>query len=270
MASPMKKMMLKATFLIAITMAMVIALSIFTTTTTSYQQHEQTRVSQNIDGDYSPIVSFPSKRVSRFLAQSNHHRRRSLRPADHCHKDYEVCYLVYGVNSTCCGNKCFDLGTNKQHCGACHNKCKYTYSCCNGQCVDLAYDKRHCGSCNNKCYIGDTHQVLLPSKRVSRFLTQTTNQHQHGRSLRPADHCHKDYEVCYLEYGVNSTCCGNKCFDLSTNKQHCGACHNKCKYTYSCCNGQCVDLAYDKRHCGSCNNKCLYGQYCIYGMCDYA
>ena len=119
-------------------------------------------------------------------------------------------------------------------------------------------------------YIEDTNQVLLPSKRVSRFLTQTTNQHQHGRSLRPADHCHKDYEVCYLQYGVNSTCCGNKCFDLSTNKQHCGACHNKCKYTYSCCNGQCVDLAYDKRHCGSCSNKCLKGQYCIYGMCDYA
>ena len=148
------KKMLKATFLIAIAMAMVIAL-ISTVTTTSYQQYEQTRViSHNIGEDSSPTTSLPLKRISRFLAENNQHQRRSLRPADHCHKDYGVCYLEYGVNSTCCGNKCFDLTIDKKHCGACHNKCKYTYSCCNGQCVDLAYDKRHCGSCNSKCLKG--------------------------------------------------------------------------------------------------------------------
>ncbi|KAL2944681.1 Stigma-specific STIG1-like protein 3 [Bienertia sinuspersici] len=110
--------------------------------------------------------------------------------------------------------------------------------------------------------------LVLPSKRVSRFLTE--NYDHHGRSLKPADHCHKDNEVCDSRYGKNFHCCGNKCFDLSIDKKHCGSCKNKCKFTYDCCNGQCVEKAYDKRHCGKCNNKCLKGQYCVYGMCDYA
>ncbi|XP_057249756.1 stigma-specific STIG1-like protein 3 [Beta vulgaris subsp. vulgaris] len=112
--------------------------------------------------------------------------------------------------------------------------------------------------------------LLLPSKRISRFLGESNNFYHHGRSLKPADHCHKDNEVCDINYGKNFTCCGNKCFDLTIDKKHCGDCHNKCKFTYDCCNGKCVDKTYDKRHCGRCNNKCLVGQSCVYGMCDYA
>lgn len=111
--------------------------------------------------------------------------------------------------------------------------------------------------------------LLLPSKRVSRFLVEN-DYNRHGRSLKPADHCHKDYEVCDVMYGNNFTCCGNKCFDLIVDKKHCGGCHNKCKFTHDCCNGKCVDKTYDKRHCGGCNNKCLDAQFCVYGMCDYA
>ncbi|XP_021852718.2 stigma-specific STIG1-like protein 3 [Spinacia oleracea] len=118
----------------------------------------------------------------------------------------------------------------------------------------------------------DDNVLLLPSKRVSRFLSENNDDdfQLHGRSLKPADHCHKDYEVCDIRYGNNYTCCGNKCFDLTTDKKHCGGCHSKCKFTHECCNGKCIDKTYDKRHCGSCNNKCLAGQYCVYGMCDYA
>lgn len=117
-----------------------------------------------------------------------------------------------------------------------------------------------------------TRPVVVPSKRpVSRFLAEHNKDYlHHGRSLKPADHCHKDYEVCDIMYGKNYTCCGNKCFDLTIDKNNCGACHKKCKFTYDCCDGKCVDKAYDKRHCGRCNNKCLIGQYCVYGMCDYA
>ncbi|KAL2944683.1 Stigma-specific STIG1-like protein 3 [Bienertia sinuspersici] len=85
--------------------------------------------------------------------------------------------------------------------------------------------------------------LVLPSKRVS-------------RSLKPADHCHKDNEVCDSRYGKNFHCCGNKCFDLSIDKKHCEVAK--------------TSATYDKRHCGKCNNKCLKGQYCVYGMCDYA
>ncbi|KMS96241.1 hypothetical protein BVRB_000510 [Beta vulgaris subsp. vulgaris] len=116
----------------------------------------------------------------------------------------------------------------------------------------------------------NNNALLPPSKKISRFLVENDNYQQHGRSLKPADHCHKDNEVCDVMYGKNFTCCGNKCFDLTIDKKHCGACHNKCKFTYDCCNGKCVDKNFDKRHCGRCNNKCLVGQYCVYGMCDYA
>ncbi|KAI3769146.1 hypothetical protein L6452_00246 [Arctium lappa] len=100
-------------------------------------------------------------------------------------------------------------------------------------------------------------------KRVSRFLAETKNP-------RAVDRCNKDDEVCYVLEGRNSTCCKNKCMDLSQDKHNCGACKNKCKFTRSCCGGECVNLAYDKRNCGSCGTKCMPGGYCIYGLCNYA
>ncbi|KAK9074222.1 hypothetical protein SSX86_006819 [Deinandra increscens subsp. villosa] len=100
--------------------------------------------------------------------------------------------------------------------------------------------------------------------RPSRFLAE--NQ----PNPRAADHCNKDDEICYVLEGRNSTCCNNKCMDLSEDKHNCGSCKKKCKFTNSCCNGECVNFAYDKRHCGSCGNKCMPGGYCIYGLCNYA
>lgn len=108
----------------------------------------------------------------------------------------------------------------------------------------------------------DEDVLVMPFKRASRFLAEERNP-------RAADHCHKDNEVCTLQ-GTNSTCCNNKCMDLSTDKKNCGACKKKCKYTETCCRGECVDITYDKRHCGECNNACSPGGYCIYGLCDYA
>ncbi|KAJ9672176.1 hypothetical protein PVL29_025706 [Vitis rotundifolia] len=102
----------------------------------------------------------------------------------------------------------------------------------------------------------------MPSKRASRFLAVQTNP-------RAADHCKKDNEVCDTSHGTNSTCCNNKCVYLQTDKDNCGTCKNKCKYTQSCCRGQCVYLSMDKRHCGKCNNRCKKGDDCIFGMCDY-
>ncbi|XP_009379655.2 stigma-specific STIG1-like protein 1 [Pyrus x bretschneideri] len=115
----------------------------------------------------------------------------------------------------------------------------------------------------------DENTLLLPSKRVSRFLAENDLV---DRNPRAADHCHKDNEVCaYTPPGYkNSTCCNNKCLDLSEDKNNCGACKKKCKYTESCCRGECVNTNYDKRHCGQCNSPCKFGQYCVYGLCNYA
>ncbi|KAK1440209.1 hypothetical protein QVD17_06034 [Tagetes erecta] len=106
--------------------------------------------------------------------------------------------------------------------------------------------------------------LMVFPKRVSRFLAENY------KNPRAADHCKKDDEICYILEGKNSTCCNNKCMDLSEDKHNCGACKKKCKFTHSCCNNECVNLAYDKRHCGSCGNKCMPGGYCIYGLCNYA
>ncbi|XP_057430594.1 stigma-specific STIG1-like protein 1 [Lotus japonicus] len=116
--------------------------------------------------------------------------------------------------------------------------------------------------------------TLLPSKRVSRFLAQKPAYPYPypDASNYPVVHCQKDNEICasLSNSYYNSTCCNNKCMDVSYDKHNCGACKKKCKYTTTCCRGQCVDINFDKRHCGGCNNRCETGQYCTYGMCGYA
>ncbi|XP_055832697.1 stigma-specific STIG1-like protein 3 [Solanum dulcamara] len=91
-------------------------------------------------------------KISRFLAQQE---IKNPRAADHCHKDNEICHVLDGSrNSTCCNNKCMDLGYDDHNCGACKKKCRFTETCCRGECVNLSYDKRHCGYCNNRCMTG--------------------------------------------------------------------------------------------------------------------
>ncbi|VVA22835.1 PREDICTED: stigma-specific [Prunus dulcis] len=115
----------------------------------------------------------------------------------------------------------------------------------------------------------DENKLILPSKRVSRFLSEKDLV---ARSLKAASQCKNDYDTCsnVLPGHRNFTCCNKKCVDLSSNKENCGACKKCCKYTESCCRGQCVDLSSDKRHCGRCDHPCKNGTYCVYGLCDYA
>ncbi|CAB4308409.1 unnamed protein product [Prunus armeniaca] len=112
-------------------------------------------------------------------------------------------------------------------------------------------------------------QPSADDERVSRFLAEKDLV---ARSLKAASQCNKDYDTCpnVLPGHRNFTCCNHKCVDLSVNKDNCGACKKKCKYTQSCCGGQCVDLSSDKRHCGLCNHPCKNGASCVYGLCDYA
>lgn len=109
----------------------------------------------------------------------------------------------------------------------------------------------------------ENYKKIMPSKRISRFVALSENP-------RAADHCRKDNEICTAQGFQNTTCCNNKCIDLKTDENNCGACKKKCKYTEACCRGECVTLAFDKRHCGECNHRCMPGGYCIYAMCDYA
>ncbi|KAJ8766578.1 hypothetical protein K2173_023825 [Erythroxylum novogranatense] len=111
----------------------------------------------------------------------------------------------------------------------------------------------------------EKNPISLPSKRLSRFLAEDNGK----KNPRAADHCRKNPGICKLQ-GKKYGCCNNKCVDLSSDENNCGACKTKCEYTESCCRGQCVDLSMDKRHCGMCNNRCPKGGVCLYGFCDYA
>ena len=121
----------------------------------------------------------------------------------------------------------------------------------------------HSGT-SSKGFATDEEKIkLIPSKRLSRFLADEKNP-------RAADHCLKDEERCYILEGRNYTCCNNKCVDMTTDNNNCGACKKKCLRTQTCCRGECVYTSLDKRHCGKCNNRCEKGEYCVYGICDYA
>ncbi|MCL7022353.1 hypothetical protein MKW94_020753 [Papaver nudicaule] len=69
--------------------------------------------------------------------------------------------------------------------------------------------------------------------------------------------------------GTNQ-CCKNKCVNILEDKNNCGTCGHKCKYSETCCQGRCVNPSYDPRHCGSCNNRCSKGASCSFGLCNYS
>ncbi|XP_027344201.1 stigma-specific STIG1-like protein 1 [Abrus precatorius] len=145
---------LKVIFIIAITMALSITLTMKSITQEETKptfvhhdlpSHEQQPLILPLS-HHQKNVLLPPKRVNRFLAQI-----KNPNAADHCHKDNEICSLIGVKNSTCCNNKCIDVGYDKHNCGACKKKCKFTEICCRGQCVDINFDKRHCGACNHRC-----------------------------------------------------------------------------------------------------------------------
>ncbi|KAI3961674.1 hypothetical protein MKX01_027153 [Papaver californicum] len=95
------------------------------------------------------------------------------------------------------------------------------------------------------------------AKRISRFLKEEVKP----GNPRAASHCNKNEYACLIEGSPGSTCCNNKCVDLISDPDNCGA---------HVVTEKCVNLSYDKRHCGRCNNRCMTGGFCLYGNCDYA
>ncbi|XP_047342765.1 stigma-specific STIG1-like protein 2 [Impatiens glandulifera] len=65
-------------------------------------------------------------------------------------------------------------------------------------------------------------------------------------------------------------CCKNRCVDVSSDVNNCGACNIRCPFGWQCCRGQCVNTNFNPRHCGSCQHRCPIGRRCIYGMCGYS
>jgi hypothetical protein len=72
------------------------------------------------------------------------------------------------------------------------------------------------------------------------------------------------------------TACGQQCFDLRDNTQHCGTCATVCSPGKDCCNGVCTNLQDDDNNCLTCGVKCLpdplldrpQGAICVNGTCE--
>lgn len=65
-------------------------------------------------------------------------------------------------------------------------------------------------------------------------------------------------------------CCGNRCRDVLSDRNNCGACGSRCGFGQLCCGGQCTSVAYDVANCGACDTVCPGQQRCEYGACGYA
>lgn len=107
---------------------------------------------------------------------------------------------------------------------------------------------------------------LRDKSTTSRFLG---GQRVKAKSKRMT--CDKFPRICRTMKSSNRPdCCYKTCVNVMMDRQNCGKCGYRCKYSEICCRGKCVNSWYNKRHCGGCNNKCKFGEYCVYGMCNYA
>lgn len=82
--------------------------------------------------------------------------------------------------------------------------------------------------------------------------------------------CDKNPRVCRSKGSAGPNCCSKKCVNVTMDKNNCGRCGAKCKYSELCCNGVCVNPSVNTKHCGKCGNKCGRGSSCVYGLCSYA
>jgi len=134
--------------------------------------------------------------------------------------------------------------------------------------VDTKTDNGHCGRCFSICEDGKpfSHPPCVDGKCT----------------------CPEGLKVCTFSYGSVSDVAINRCFNLSIERNHCGACDNICQgIGGECENGVCKctkpgfvpckttegtktlntcrDLNNDKNNCGACGNKCGEDQVCSQG-----
>lgn len=106
-----------------------------------------------------------------------------------------------------------------------------------------------------------------------RLLRQSHGRHHHDhhhRGVVTAMTCNKYPSVCRAPGSEGPDCCKKKCVDVSRDRNNCGMCGKKCKYSQMCCKGKCMNIMFSSSHCGRCGNKCNKGDSCVYGICSYA
>ena len=164
----------------------------------------------------------------------------------------------------CGDDKCVDLQTDPQNCGACGTSCGSGECsgglcrcggttcprgslCCGDTCANLDSDRTNCGVCGTVCPTG-----------IGCTLGVCTG------------------EACPGGCGTG-TCCGLGCVDTQSDSNNCGgcghvcpagqicqsgsclvsACSPACTGAERCCGETCTDTNTDPDNCGYCGNRCL-------------
>lgn len=129
---------------------------------------------------------------------------------------------------------CVDLSSDPDNCGGCNvycetqlpgsvcvngvciSPCPPGLTNCRGRCVDLSTDTLNCGRCGVLCQVGGVTDPDSPN-----FAACVNG-------------------TCRIGCAPGSTNCQDRCWDLSSNAAHCGACDNACEANQECVGGYCA------------------------------
>lgn len=71
------------------------------------------------------------------------------------------------------------------------------------------------------------------------------------------------------EFPPRTMCCGNRCVDVTTDRDNCGLCGFRCLFNFQCCNRFCVNINLSPLNCGACGRACPFGSLCLFGRCAF-
>ncbi|KAE8125494.1 hypothetical protein FH972_020295 [Carpinus fangiana] len=115
----------------------------------------------------------------------------------------------------------------------------------------------------------EVRQNLTVGSSSSPWLNKIVN-HNSGDDLRGPGCWNKPWICDQGEFQPRRQCCRNRCIDVSSDVNNCGACGLRCLFNWQCCRGQCTNTNISPFNCGKCENICPFRVPCFYGMCGYA
>lgn len=169
---------------------------------------------------------------------------------------------------TLCAGTCTSIILDRANCGACGRTCADDQVCstgtcqdcvggttrCGSRCVDPATDNANCGACGTRCAAVHRSAVCRAGACVIASCDPGLGDCDHD----PSNGCETS---------------------LAANRDHCGACGNRCPGDLLCmadvcqcttgtmCGTRCLDLTRDPSNCGACGNVCAATEYCASGRC---
>lgn len=180
-----------------------------------------------------------------------------------------VCTPRCSPSEVLCERRCVDTRQDRWNCGACAHPCGGSMVCvdgncrcpddtivCGGGCVDARTDMQNCGACGVACDSAEAcvggRCTACPGGRV-RCGTEACAVDLTSN----ADHCGACHSVCSSVPFANTSCNGGRCVHL------CRPGRADCDRSVGCE----VDIDRDDTNCGACGRRCGSDERCRTGAC---